>query len=136
MAIMSLRFLVGHKKKIRLVLIGNGGKNSEHFNHATMAAFGVYGLIQYVLNSPNLSANFVEGILTNYVNESTLNDQNLEFVNINLNGHRGLRTTDPSAKNMAELMEFGDAMFRANKSTIDKLIQDVEISPEQELHSS
>ena len=125
LALMSARFIVGNQKKIRLVLIGNGGNNSEHFNHNSMAAFGVYGLIQYVLNSPNLSSSFVEGIINNYVTDANNFDQNMEFININLNGNSKLHTTDPSIKNMNNLMKFGEEMFNANRIKIDKLINDL-----------
>ena len=56
--------------KIRIVLIGNGGNDSDHYSHTHMAEFGAYGLLQYIMNSPIVSAKFSTDLVQEYIHEA------------------------------------------------------------------
>ena len=109
------------RKKLRLILIGNGGTDAEVYNHEHMAEFGAYGLFQYLLNSPVVNTKFSIDLVHEYIHEAREYGMNIEFIHINAAGGKELATSDTSDENMDKIRRFGEKMIAENQDKIDYL---------------
>ena len=108
-------------KKIRIVLIGNGGNDSEHYGHTHMAEFGAYGLFQYLLNSPVVSAKFSTDLVQEYIHEARDYGLDVDFVYINSDGGHELSTASTSSQNMEKIDNYATRLMSENQDKIDYL---------------
>jgi hypothetical protein len=108
-------------KKIRIVLIGNGGNDSDHYGHTHMAEFGAYGLFQYLLNSPIVSAKFSTDLVQEYIHEARDYGLNVDFVYINSDGGHELATASTSSHNMEKINNYATRLMSENQDKIDYL---------------
>jgi hypothetical protein len=108
-------------KKIRIVLIGNGGNDSEHYGHTHMAEFGAYGLFQYLLNSPVVSAKFSTDLVQEYIHEARDYGLDVDFVYINSDGGHELATASTSSQNMEKINLYAERLISENQDKIDYL---------------
>ena len=106
------------KKKIRIVLIGNGGTDAEHYGHSHMAEFGAYGLLQYLLNSPVISSKFSTDLVNEYIHEASDYGLDVDFCYINAEGGKELATANTSNNNMAKIQKFADKLLQQNEPQI------------------
>lgn len=111
------------RKKLRLVLIGNGGSDAEVYNHEHMAEFGAYGLFQYLLNSPVVNTKFSTDLLHEYIHEAREYGIDIEFIHINSPGGRELATSDTSDENMDRIRQFGEKVISENYDKIKYLAE-------------
>ncbi len=116
-ALMNAWFMFPNKK-LRLVLIGNGGDDAERYGHDHMAAFGAYGLFQYLLNSPVVSTKFSIDLVKEYIHEAREYGLDVEFVYINSNGGNELATSNTSEENMNKIKRFADQMMEEHHDKI------------------
>lgn len=119
-ALMNAWFMFPNKK-LRLVLIGNGGDDVEYYGHSHMAAFGAYGLLQYLLNSPVVSAKFSVDMVREYLHEARDYGLDVDFVYINSAGAGGLATSCVSDENMTKIKQFAETMIIENEDKIADL---------------
>lgn len=105
-------------KKIRIVLIGNGGNDSDHYGHTHMAEFGAYGLFQYLLNSPIVSAKFSTDLVQEYIHEARDYGLNVDFVYINSDGGHELATASTSSQNMEKINQYATRLMTENQEKI------------------
>jgi hypothetical protein len=109
-------------KKIRIVLIGNGGNDAESYGHTHMAEFGAYGLFQYLLNSPIISSKFSTDLVQEYIYEARDYGLDVDFVYINSDGGHELSTVDTSSQNMEKINQYAARLMAENQEKIDYLI--------------
>lgn len=115
------------EKKLRLVLIGNGGSDAEVYNHEHMAEFGAYGLFQYLLNSPVVNTKFSTDLLHEYIHEAREYGVDIEFIQIDSRGGKDLATSDTSDENMERIREFGEKLITENYDKIEYLAEVLKI---------
>jgi hypothetical protein len=109
-------------KRIRIVLIGNGGNDAETYGHTHMAEFGAYGLFQYLLNSPIISSKFSTDLVQEYIYEARDYGLDVDFVYINSDGGHELSTVDTSSQNMEKIDQYAARLMAENQEKIDYLI--------------
>jgi hypothetical protein len=119
-ALLNTWFLFPNKK-IRIVLISNGGDDAEQYSHNHMAEFGAYGLFQYLLNSPIISTKFSTDLVKEYMQEAHDYGLDVDFVYINANGGQELGTSDTSHANMQRIEQFATNMISQNRQVIQEL---------------
>lgn len=109
------------KKKLRVVLIGNGAFDANDYGHQHMAEFGAYGLFQYLINSPVISSKFATDLVFEYMHEARDYGMDLDFVVISSDGAKGISVTDTSDENMKKITEYGNKMLDENRDKISYL---------------
>ncbi len=123
-ALMNTWFMFPNKK-IRLVLIGNGGNDVMRYNHQHVARFGAYGLFQYLLNSPVINTKLSTDLVSEYIHEANNYGLDVEFVEINSDGAQGLLVGDTSDSNMDRIRQFADKVLTENREQITKLAKNL-----------
>lgn len=119
-ALFNLWFLFPNKK-LRIVLIGNGGSDAEAYSYEHMAEFGAYGLFQYLLNSPIISTKFSTDLVVEYIHEARSYGLDVDFVYINSDGGSELATGSTSSQNMEKIGNFAAKIVSENISKIHEL---------------
>ncbi len=114
-------WLMFPNKKIRLVLVGNGGEDALKYNHGHMAEFGIYGLLQYILNSPIISSKLSTDMVLEYIHEAKDYGLDVEFVLINSEGGHSLIASDISELNMNRVEAFAEKMLQEHQETLNEL---------------
>lgn len=125
-ALMNAWFMFPNKK-IRLVLIGNGGNDVMKYDHQHIAEFGAYGLFQYLLNSPVINSKLSTDLVYEYIHEANDYGLDVEFVEINSDGAQGLLVGDTSDSNMARIRQFADKVLMENHNKIIELKHNLEL---------
>lgn len=125
-ALMNAWFMFPNKK-IRLVLIGNGGNDVMKYDHQHIAEFGAYGLFQYLLNSPVINSKLSTDLVYEYIHEANDYGLDVEFVEINSDGAQGLLVGDTSDSNMARIRQFADKVLMENHNKIIQLKHNLEL---------
>lgn len=123
-ALMNAWFMFPNKK-LRLVLIGNGGDDAEHYGYNHMAEFGAYGLFQYLINSPVINTKFSIDRVHEYIHQAHDYGLNVDFVYINTAGGNEMGTSNTSNENMAKIKKFAEKMLAENAEKISELAKNL-----------
>jgi hypothetical protein len=114
-------WLMFPNKKLRIVLIGNGGDDSKQYNHSHVSEFGVYGLLQYILNSPIISSKLSTDLVLEYLQEAKDYGLDVDFVYINTEGGQTLGAGDASDINLARVNAFAEKLMDEHVEKIELL---------------
>lgn len=123
-AVLQVRMLFPFKK-INIVLIGNGGLESDKFSHNGITKFGAFGLFQYLVNSPSLSTKLSLKMMQQYMQNSKRCDPNLSFTRIYSKTNEAFSTTDTSKRNFEKIKKYSLQVIEEHKDEIDKLISTI-----------
>jgi uncharacterized protein len=107
------------EKKLNIISISNGGTASHSkYNYRHMFSFGLYGLYQYLFNSPTLSSqlyiDFMEEV-------QQFAEEQLDFYRIKSTPDDDLSPTSLSTSNFANIRKFADKMLQENYQLINEL---------------
>ena len=108
-------------KKLRLVLIGNGGDDSAQYNYKHVVEFGAYGLLQYLLNSPIISSKLSTDLVREHLYEAKENGLSVDFIYINTDGGHTIAAGDSSENNLDKVALFAERLIAENMEQIEQL---------------
>ena len=114
-------WLMFPNKKLRLVLIGNGGDDSAQYNYKHVVEFGAYGLLQYLLNSPIISSKLSTDLVREHLYEAKENGLSVDFIYINTDGGHTIAAGDSSENNLDKVALFAERLIAENMEQIEQL---------------